>query len=124
MAQRIDDFMRDLFQARIAEEKAILANRTQYRKRFSAPECTWDNRQFNLEMIQSERILQTENSGSHLLVTTEYTASVSPPGARTTRRRYHLRAHGDSFLVFSVERQCPYCHGEGDETCTGCKGKH
>ena len=122
--KRLEEFMRDLFSARIAEEKAILANRSRYREKFFTSDCIWDSRRFTLEMIESEHIINIDDSGPQPLVITEYTASVSPPSARINRRRYQLKAEADSFLISSVETQCAYCHGLGDASCIGCKGKH
>ncbi len=122
--EKVEDFMQELFQTRIAEEKSILANRAAYRKRFFTSDCRWDNRQYTLEMIESERIVGVENSGSEVAVITEYKASVSPPSAQINRRRYNLKTESDHFLICRVELQCPYCHGHGDNGCMGCKGKH
>ena len=116
--------MTQLFRARIEEEKRILANRAPYREKFFTPDCRWDNRAFTLEMIETERIISIEGSDSQAAVVTEYKASVSPPSARINRRRYHLNAAGGSWLISHVETQCPHCHGQGDESCFGCKGKH
>jgi hypothetical protein len=122
--QEVEDFMRELLGTRIAEEKAILANRAPYRKRFFTPDCRWDNRQFTLEMIESEQVVSVERSGSEAVVITEYTSSIFPPSARTKRRRYHLIDENDSYLICAVEDQCPYCKGQGDAGCVGCEGKH
>jgi hypothetical protein len=121
--RQIEQFMRELFEVRIAEEKRILAERAAYRKRFFAPDCRWDNRQFTLEM-KTEKIVSIEGSESEPSVVTEFKASVSPPSAQMNRRRYRLKAEGDSFLISHVQLQCPYCHGQGDEGCMSCKGKH
>jgi hypothetical protein len=122
--QRVEEFMQELFRARITEEKRILANRVGYRKRFFAPYCRWDNRAFTLEMIETERIVNIESSNLDVNVITEYKASVSPISAQINRRRYHLEAAGDSWLICSVAMQCPHCRGQGDKGCVGCKGKH
>jgi hypothetical protein len=122
--QKVEEFMQELFRSRIAEEKKILAERVGYRQRFFAPDCRWDSRIFTLEMIESERIVSIGTSSSGVEVVTEYSASVSPRSARISRRRYDLRAAGDSWLICSVGLQCPHCHGQGDEECLGCKGKH
>ena len=120
----IKDFMRELLDARIAEEKAILANRAPYRKKFFTSDCLWDSRRFTLEMNESERIVNVDDSGPQPTVITEYTASVSPPSARINRRRYQLKTNADSFLICRVESECSLCRGRGDADCIGCKGKH
>jgi hypothetical protein len=122
--QSVADYMQELFDTRIAEEKTILANRASYRQKFFSADCLWDSRRFTLEMIESERIVSIEDLGSQTLVITEYTASASPPSARTNRRRYHLKIQDDNFKICCVEALCAYCHGSGDESCMMCKGKH
>jgi hypothetical protein len=122
--QQVEEFIGQLLHARIEEEKRILANRALYRQKFFTPGCRWDSRAFTLEMIETERIISIEGSESEAAVITEYTASVVPPSARINRRRYHLKAGGDRWLISDVDHQCTLCHGQGDETCFGCKGKH
>ena len=122
--QQIEKFMGQLFRARIEEENRILANRSPYRQKYFTPDCRWDNRAFTLEMLETERIISIEVSDSEAAVITEYKASVSAPSAQINRRRYHLQAGGDRWLISHVDHQCPLCHGQGDESCFGCKGKH
>jgi inhibitor of KinA sporulation pathway (predicted exonuclease) len=122
--QQVEEFMAALFRTRMEEERRILANRAPYRQRFFTPDCRWDNRAFTLEMIETERIISVETSETEGAVVTEFKASVSPRGARINRRRYHLGASGDGWLISKVEAQCPLCHGQGDQGCLGCKGKH
>ena len=121
--QQVEEFMAQLFRTRIEEEKRILANRAPYRQRFFTPDCRWDNRAFTLEMIETERIISIDASDSEAAVITEFKASVSPPSARINRRRYHLEARGDSWLISRVEAQCPHCHGQGDESLFWLQGK-
>ena len=122
--RNLEEFMRQLFQTRIAEEKKILSDREPYRKNFFTPDCFWDSRRFTLEMIESERIVSVEDSDSKPKVVTEFTVSFSSNSARTTRQRYHLKIEANRFLICAVETLCPYCHGHGDESCLVCKGKH
>ena len=121
---RIKDFMRQLFESRIAEEKRILVDREIYRKTFFSQECTWDDRRFNLEMLESERIVGIETLDSETKVITEYKASVSPLSVQTNHRRYHLVFVEGSLKISHVDRQCPLCHGKGKDECISCKGKH
>jgi hypothetical protein len=120
----VADFMRGLFDARIAEEREILLKRAPYRQKFFTPDCLWDSRKFTLEMIESETVTSIEGSGLEATVITEYRVSVSSTSAQINRRRYHLKIHDESFLIFNVERQCQYCHGGGNVECIGCHGKH
>ena len=122
--QQVQEFMRELFHTRIAEEKRILASRASYRDLFFTPDCSWDSRRFTLEMLETERVNSIELSDSKAVVITEYKASVSALGAQINRRRYHLILECGRFLICRVELQCPYCHGQGDAKCLGCKGSH
>jgi hypothetical protein len=122
--QTVAEFMHELFQARIAEEKAVLANRAGYRQRFIAPECRWDSQEGDLAMMESEIILSIEGSASAPMVITEYTARVHPPFAPEHHWRYHLKANGDSFLIWRVEFECLLCRGRGGAECMSCQGKH
>jgi hypothetical protein len=122
--QPVEKFMDELFRARMDEEKRILANRAPYRQKFFTPDCSWDSRAFTLEMIETERIISSEVSDLEAAVITEYKASVLPPSARINRRRYHLKASDGSWVISHVEHECMLCHGQGDNSCIGCKGMH
>ena len=122
--QEVKEFMRDLFLTRMAEEKRILVNRMPYRQKFFTSDCRWDSRAGTLEMIESELIVSLEKSDSEVAVITEYEVPFYASGVRKHRRRYHLKAGDDSWLIRHVEHQCTVCNGQGDEGCTGCKGKH
>jgi hypothetical protein len=71
-------------------------------------------------MIESERIISIEGSDSEASVITEFQAPLFP---QMQRYRYHLKASGNTWLICRVDRQCPACHGKGDEGCVACKGK-
>ena len=116
--------MQDLFSARIAEAKNILADRADYRQRFFPPGCRWHSLEGLVEMIESERILYLKASESAAAVVTEYQVSLLKLGVRTYRRRYQLKAEGENWLIRLVESECLSCYGQGDESCVGCKGKH
>jgi hypothetical protein len=122
--QQVEAFIKELFSARIAEEKTVLANRAGYRRKFFCPDCRCDSRSGTLQMIETEVIVSIEESDSEAAVVTEHEVPFYASGVQTHRRRYHLKAAGDSWLISDVEMQCVYCHGEGDEGCMGCKGKH
>lgn len=122
--QRVEQFMRELFLARIAEEERVLATRAPYRQKYFKPGCQWDSHAGTLEMIQTESIVTVEGSDSEAKVTTEYKVPFYARGPQTHRLRYHLEAAGGSWLVCRVDLQCPACRGQGDESCISCKGKH
>ena len=121
--QQIAKFMHELISARIAEEKGILERRAMYRERFFHPDCFWDNRKGTLEMIETERIVGTEVSGSKAMVITEYNVPVYNAGGGLDRLRYHLVKTHESWHICFVEQRCPRCQGKGDE-CLRCNGKH
>jgi hypothetical protein len=120
--QTVEEFMHELLQARIAEEKRILENRVGYRQRFYTADCSFDSHEHTLEMIESEHIISTENADSRVLVITEYNISFSQPSTQIIRRRYHLEPSGDRWLIRDVESQCLYCHGQDVKSCRYCKG--
>jgi hypothetical protein len=122
--QQVEEFMQDIFRARKAEEKIILANRSDYRQKYFTDDCFWDSRKGTLEMIETERVVSSDKSGSAVLVITEYMVPFYSSGGRLHKRRYHLRAAGESWLICHVDHQCPVCLGQGDEGCKGCKGQH
>jgi len=120
----IENFMQDLFQTRIAEQKEILANRAPYRQKFFTPDCRWDSRVGTLEMMETERIVSSDGSDMKATVITAYNVPFYASGPQTHRRRYHIKAVGDNWLVWLVENECLACRGEGDENCINCKGQH
>lgn len=122
--QNIEEFMGELFSARLAEEKRILENRIAYRQKFFSPDCFWDSRKGTLGMIESERVVSTEVLGVNANVITEYNIPFYGPNVRFDRRRYQLKQAGEHWLIYMVEQQCPNCHGEGGEECFRCKGHH
>lgn len=124
LMQQIEDFMRELFLTFIAEEKRILADRAGYRQKFFVAGCPWDSRDGTLAMIESEVIVSIKRSVSEATVITAYKVPFYTSGEQSHRRRYHLNAAGDSWVIRIVEDECLACHGQGDENCIGCKGKH
>src|SRR5476649_2042879 len=115
--QPIEEFIQDLFLARIAEEKRALASRASYRQKFFSSDCWWDSRSGTLEMIESERIVSTNGFDLDARVITAYDVPFYASGAKTHRRRYHLKATGGNWLIWLVENECPACNGQGDESC-------
>ena len=122
--QKVEEFMRDLLSERIAEEMKILTNRAGYRQQFFSADCLWDSRAYTLEMLESEKIVSIEDPGDSAVVITEYKATLPKLGVVSFRRRFHLALEGDHWLIRLVESECLACHGQGDESCVGCKGKH
>jgi hypothetical protein len=122
--QDVINFMRDFFCARIVEEQRYQASRLPFRQKFFSSDCWWDSRGGTLEMMESERIVSTDGSDLEAMVITAYNIPFFASGAKTHRRRYHLKATGGNWLIWLVENECPACNGQGDESCIYCKGKH
>ena len=122
--QPIKEFIRDLFSASLAEEKKMLASRSPYRQKFFSSDCRWDSRAGALEMIETERIVGIDESDLEARVITAYDVTFYASGVKTCRRRYHLKAIGDNWLIWLVENECPACNGQGNQSCIYCKGKH
>ena len=120
----VENFMHELFNARIIEEKQILVNRASYRQRYFSSDCYWDSRTGTLEMIETEQILSIQGTDSEVAVITEYKVPYYISGARSYRHRYHLKLAGNNWLIWLVENECLACHGQGDESCIYCEGKH
>ena len=75
-------------------------------------------------MIETEVIASIDGSDFEATVITTYESPNYAFGCRTQRRRYHLKALDGNWLIWLVEHQCFICHGQGDESCVSCKGKH
>jgi len=122
--QPIEDFFREFFLARIADEERYQVSREEYRRRFFTSDCSWDSHERVLEMLQSEKISSVENSDSEVSVITVRTNSFYPADSQLHKYRYHLKASANTWLISHVEIECPACGGRGDESCVFCKGKH
>jgi len=122
--QPVDDFMREFFRARTAEEQREMASRAPFRRKFYADGCQTDSRSQKLAIIQSEEIVSIDGSDTKATVITAHKNPFYKPGSQNHRKRYHLKSSGDNWLIEFVETECPFCHGLGDEKCVYCKGKH
>jgi len=118
--QPVEEFMRQYFDERIAEEKREQASRAPFRRKFHTEDCYWDSRAGTLETIQSERVLRAWNSDT----TAEVITSRESPGLEDVHQlRYHLQRSLDSWLIQSVDLWCMSCCGEaGTENCIFCHG--
>ena len=117
--QSVEEFMRQYFDERVAEEKREQASRAPFRRKFHADDCYWDGRAGTLEMIQSERVLTVSSLDTTAeVVTTRATRSDS-----VHQLRYHLQGNRDGWLIQSVDFWCHSCRGEaGREGCILCRG--
>jgi hypothetical protein len=122
--QAVEDFMREFFCARIVEEQREMVSRAPFRQKFYAHECQADSRAGTLERLQSVEVVSVTESDSEAVVIMVFKNDSYKPGNQMHRERYQLKPAGDSWLIQSVEMECPACHGLGDETCIFCKGKH
>jgi hypothetical protein len=119
--QSVEEFMRQYFDERIAEEKREQVSRAPFRRRFHADDCFWDSRAGTLEMIQSERVVKMSNSDAIAEVITE---RESPSIANSLHQlRYHLQASSGGWLIRKVDVWCHSCHGKtGNDSCFICHG--
>jgi hypothetical protein len=120
--QKIEDFMREFFRARIAEEQRHQTSRAPYRQRFFADDCRYDSHAGTLERMESERIVRIEEGESDSNAITEQLFHYSG-GIRRIRLRYYLQFLNDNWLIRRVDRGCLVCEGRGDSNCPYCKGK-
>lgn len=119
--QAPEDFIQEFLVAHSAQIKRELADRAPFRRRFFSEDCLWDSREAAFEDSQAEAISGVSVSESGVTVTTR--AAIGFGGLR-----YHLRASGESWLIFCVEFRCPRCasldHGKGaDPSCRVCSGR-
>ncbi len=119
--QPLDDFMRDYFLARIAEEERERPNRVAYRRKFYTADCFFDSREGTIEMIESEHVLATnDETGEVITAFTNPILEGSPP----QKQRYLLTRSGEAWLIREVQLACYSCGGEpGNEGCMLCHGK-
>jgi hypothetical protein len=111
-----EDFMRQFFRARTADLKIELERRTPFRKTFFVDDCRWDGREGTIERSESETIFSVSTSAAGVEV---ITLEINP----FPKLRYHLQAAGESWLIRSVDVECPSCSGnKGKSECTICNG--
>jgi len=120
--QNIEDFMREFFRARIAEEQKLQVTRAPFRREFFADDCRYDSHADTLRRMESEKIVTVEEGKCDPKVITEQTFHYSG-GIKTIRMRYHLRYVNDHWLIWNVQTACFVCEGHGDQNCPYCKGK-
>jgi hypothetical protein len=114
--QSPEDFMHAYFSARAAETKRELESRKSFREQFFTPGCESEDRKNEQKLWASEAIDSVDFSSAKALVITRLDFIVP-------RFRYHLQKSNDSWLIFRVEGQCPYCQGQsGTYSCECCKG--
>jgi hypothetical protein len=119
--QSVEEFMRQYFGERIADEKREQASRIPFRRKFHTDDCYWDSRAGQSEMMQSEMILNISTSDTEAAVVTTRDFSAVPGGVH--QLCYHLQASGDGWLIRDVDMWCPSCHGvPGNSSCRFCHG--
>jgi hypothetical protein len=118
--EAVEDFMRELLAARVAEEERILVTWRPFRSKFFTADCPWDNREGTLEGLRTEEVVSVTVTGTKANVITR--AIHNQTGVRKQRLRYLLTAVDNKWRVWHVEVECPACGGNGDQTCVICKG--
>lgn len=121
--QPVEDFMREFFRARITEEQSYQENRAPFRRKFYCDEGGKDSHLQILAMFQSEEIVSVAGSASEAIVITVHKNPFYKTSAQMHRKRYHVKAAGEGWLIQFVEAECPLCLGLGDRSCAYCKGK-
>jgi hypothetical protein len=120
--QSPEEFMRQYFDERVADERREQSGRAPFRRKFHADDCQWDSRAGILEMMQTENLLEVsvaENTA--VAITTRQLAFA--PVEHEDRLRYHLLAGPDGWLIQSVDFWCQSCRGEkGHTDCFFCHG--
>ena|SRR6185437_2844276 len=116
--QSPEEFLKRYFDERLAEEMRERASRVPFRERFYAADCRWDSRDSSVGMFQSEVILRVMASEPTVKVVTARALHCD-----AHQIRYHLRRHGVSWLIVSVDLWCRSCGGEeGHTDCKTCHG--
>ncbi|MFQ3168049.1 MAG: hypothetical protein ACI8QI_000586 [Limisphaerales bacterium] len=113
--------MSEYLLARAADEKQHLASRAGYRRKYFTDDCFFDSRKFTLEMIESEKVVDIEQSVQEAKVITTYSVHIKGT-TLTNRQRYHLKPLEESWLIEKAEMACLNCKGR-DNDCVICKGK-
>jgi hypothetical protein len=114
--------MRDLFRAKIADERDYQASRLPFRRKFFSADCRYDSRRGTLSRLESETIISVEERESRPRVITEQTFPFHGT-PRRIRLRYHLDILQDDWVIREVESACFGCEGRGDMECPYCRGK-
>lgn len=118
----IEDFMRNYFAARIAQEKRELLSRAEYRQRFYTPDCFFESREATVEMIASEHIISLTVSDETADIVTAFTNPLLK-SSEPQKQRYRLTKSADGWRIHEVQSACYSCHGKsGNGECMLCKG--
>ena len=118
----VEDFMREYFSARIAEEQRHQTSRLPFRNKFYADDCRYDSRADTLMRMESEKIVSIDDGKSDSMVITEQTRCNSG-GIKKMSFRYHLQTVNEGWVIRAVDIACVVCGGRGDNSCPYCKGK-
>ena len=114
--QTVEEFMRGYFCARDVQVEKELACYKPFRDKYFTPTCCWGNRSKERQQYDSETVESVAISGEDALAITCMDFIVP-------RLRYHLTKSSESWLISSVEGQCPACLGEnGNTSCGNCRG--
>jgi hypothetical protein len=114
--QSIEEFMRAYFSARDAQVAKELAIFKPFREKFFTATCCWGSRKEERKLYDSEAVESVSLSGEDAIAITRLHGIIP-------RYRYHLKISNDSWLICSVEGQCPSCHGHsGNNSCGCCRG--
>jgi hypothetical protein len=111
----IEMFMTDFFRERTESLKKEMEIEANYVKRFYGPECEWIRWVGSVKSSEAETIVKMAPADTEVLVMTS--------GFGAHHSRYHLRATGQSWLIWEVDMECPFCRRNGwSANCIWCAG--
>lgn len=118
--QSPEEFMRQYFEARIAQERREAADRVPFRRKYFA-ECFQYSRAGRLQMFLSEKVISISSSETQAeVITTRANLGMSD---QIYYSRYRLEGRHDRWQILDFELQCCACNGEpGNAKCPACHG--
>ena len=119
--QSVEEFMRQFFEAQIAQEKREIASRARFLRRFYTDDRYLGDRPFRLQSLQSQKVLSISSSDRNAEVVTRRKLPGEPEYTYDTR--YRLQASSDGWRICGIDLQCCPCEGEpGKYNCPRCHG--
>jgi hypothetical protein len=119
--QSVEEFMRQCFEAQIAQEKREIASRARFLRRFYTDDRYLGDRPFRLQSLQSQKVLSISSSDTNAEVVTRRELPGAPECTYDTR--YRLQASSEGWRICGVDLQCCPCEGEpGKYNCPRCHG--
>ena len=118
--ESISTFMRRYFEARVADAEREMKDRMPFRGKFFTVDCVFDSRIRTLEILRSEEIENVDSVSSTVITFSKNSFKAS--ASERQKKRYHLVAVDNNWLIRMVEIECPACSSSSNEGCRLCKG--